>query len=159
MWNILGIEPTKDIREIKRAYARLAKQYNPEEHPEEFKRIFDAYKSASALARSVNEHRSDPIVTITAAATEAKEQQEPLQHEQHEQSEQTEFNFTSVDIFPDFEITTQPVEEKFLQNMALKLSEKNKRDDISRCKWLLGKPTFLSVCDDKGFRKKGSEAA
>ena len=45
MWNILGIEPTKDIREIKRAYARLAKQYNPEEHPEEFKRIFDAYKS------------------------------------------------------------------------------------------------------------------
>lgn len=88
MWNILGIEPTKDIREIKRAYARLAKQYNPEEHPEEFKRIFDAYKSASALARSVNERRSDPIVTITAAATEAKEQQEPLQHEQHEQSQQ-----------------------------------------------------------------------
>ena len=49
MWNILGIEPTKDIREIKRAYARLAKQYNPEEHPEEFKRIFDAYKSALSL--------------------------------------------------------------------------------------------------------------
>ena len=78
-----------------------ALQYNPEEHPEEFKRIFDAYKSASALARSVNERRSDPIVTITAAATEAKEQQEPLQHEQHEQSQQPEFNFTSVDIFPD----------------------------------------------------------
>lgn len=154
MWNILGIEPTKDIREIKRAYARLAKQYNPEEHPEEFKRIFDAYKSASALARSVNERRSDPIVTITAAATEAKEQQEPLQHEQHEQSEQTEFNFTSVDIFPDFEITPQLAQEKFLQNMALILSDKNKRDDISCWKWLLGKPTFLSVCDDKGFRKR-----
>ena len=157
MWEILGIEPTKDIMEIKRAYARLAKQYNPEEHPEEFKRIFDAYKSASALARSVNERRSDPIVTITAAATEAKEQQEPLQHEQHEQSEQTEFNFTSVDIFPDFEITPQLAQEKFLQNMALILSDKNKRDDISCWKWLLGKPTFLSVCDDKGFRKKAQK--
>lgn len=148
MWNILGIEPTKDIREIKRAYARLAKQYNPEEHPEEFKRIFDAYKSASALARSVNERRSDPIVAITAAATEAKEQQEPLQ---------PEFNFTSVDIFPDFEITPQLAQEKFLQNMALILSDKNKRDDISCWKWLLGKPTFLSVCDDKGFRKKAQK--
>ena len=157
MWNILGIEPTKDIREIKRAYARLAKQYNPEEHPEEFKRIFDAYKSASAMARSVNERRSDPIVAITAAATEAKEQQEPLQHEQHEQSQQPEFNFTSVDIFPDFEITPQLAQEKFLQNMALILSDKNKRDDISCWKWLLGKPTFLSVCDDKGFRKKAQK--
>lgn len=156
MWNILGIEPTKDIREIKRAYARLAKQYNPEEHPEEFKRIFDAYKSASALARSVNERRSDPIVTITAAAPEVKEQ-EQLQHEQHEQSEQTEFNFTSVDIFPDFEITPQLAQEKFLQNIALILSDKNKRDDISCWKWLLGKPTFLSVCDDKGFRKKAQK--
>ena len=100
MWEILGIEPTTDIREIKRAYARLAKQYNPEEHPEEFKRIFDAYKCASALARSVNERRSDPIVTTAAAAPEVKEQ-EPLQPEQHEQSTQSqlpEFNFTSVDI-------------------------------------------------------------
>ena len=54
MWNILGIEPTKDIKAIKAAYAKLAKQYNPEEHPEEFKRIFDAYKSACAYARSKN---------------------------------------------------------------------------------------------------------
>ncbi len=28
MWNILGIEPTKDIKTIKAAYAKLAKQYN-----------------------------------------------------------------------------------------------------------------------------------
>jgi len=45
MWNILGIEPTKDIKTIKAAYAKLAKQYNPEEHPEEFKRIFDARRT------------------------------------------------------------------------------------------------------------------
>lgn len=159
MWEILGIEPTTDIRGIKRAYARLAKQYNPEEHPEEFKRIFDAYKCASALARSVNERRTDPIVTISTAAPEVKEQEQlqPEQHEQSTQSQQPEFNFTSVDIFPDFEITPQLAQEKFLQNMALILSDKNKRDDISCWKWLLGKPTFLSVCDDKGFRKKAQK--
>ncbi|MDE7294457.1 MAG: DnaJ domain-containing protein [Oscillospiraceae bacterium] len=51
MWEILGISPTSDIKEIKSAYARLAKQFNPEEKPEEFKRIFDAYKAACRYAR------------------------------------------------------------------------------------------------------------
>ena len=36
-WEILGIEPTSDKKTIKRAYAKLLKQYHPEENPEEFK--------------------------------------------------------------------------------------------------------------------------
>lgn len=43
-WEILGIEPTKDKKEIKKAYARLLKQYHPEENPEEFKQIQAAYQ-------------------------------------------------------------------------------------------------------------------
>ena len=43
-WEILGIEPTSDKKEIKRAYARLLKQYHPEENPEEFKQIQAAYQ-------------------------------------------------------------------------------------------------------------------
>ena len=43
-WEILGIEPTKDKKEIKRAYAKLLKQYHPEENPEEFKQIQAAYQ-------------------------------------------------------------------------------------------------------------------
>ena len=43
-WEILGIEPTSDKKEIKRAYAKLLKQYHPEENPEEFKQIQDAYQ-------------------------------------------------------------------------------------------------------------------
>lgn len=43
-WDILGIEPTKDKKEIKKAYARLLKQYHPEENPEEFKQIQAAYQ-------------------------------------------------------------------------------------------------------------------
>ena len=43
-WEILGIEPTSDKKEIKRAYARLLKQYHPEDNPEEFKQIQDAYQ-------------------------------------------------------------------------------------------------------------------
>lgn len=52
IWNILKIKPTKDIKEIKKAYAKLAKQFNPEEHPEEFKKIYDAYKAACRYAKS-----------------------------------------------------------------------------------------------------------
>lgn len=50
-WEILGISPTDDMREIKSAYARKAKEFNPEEHPEEFKRVHDAYKNACAYAK------------------------------------------------------------------------------------------------------------
>lgn len=50
-WGILGISPTTDIKEIKKAYSVLAKQNNPEEHPEEFQKIHDAYKKACAYAK------------------------------------------------------------------------------------------------------------
>lgn len=43
-WEILGIEPTSDKKEIKKAYARLLKQYHPEENPEKFKKIQAAYQ-------------------------------------------------------------------------------------------------------------------
>lgn len=44
VWEILGIEPTSDKKEIKKAYARLLKQYHPEENPEKFKQIQAAYQ-------------------------------------------------------------------------------------------------------------------
>lgn len=43
-WEVLGIDPTSDKKEIKKAYARLLKQYHPEENPEEFKQIQAAYQ-------------------------------------------------------------------------------------------------------------------
>lgn len=43
-WEILGIEPTSDKKEIKKAYAKLLKQYHPEENSEKFKQIQAAYQ-------------------------------------------------------------------------------------------------------------------
>ena len=43
-WEILGIEPTSDKKTIKSAYAKLLKQYHPEENPEKFKQIQAAYQ-------------------------------------------------------------------------------------------------------------------
>ena len=57
MWEILGIEPTKDIKKIKSAYAKLAKKFNPEEYPDEFQNIHDAYKNALNYAKRPEQPR------------------------------------------------------------------------------------------------------
>lgn len=49
-FNILGIEVTTDVREIKKAYAALVKQYHPEEHPAEWAKIHEAYQAALEYA-------------------------------------------------------------------------------------------------------------
>lgn len=55
IFDVLGISETKDENEIKAAYrARLA-SVNPEDNPEGFKRLRDAYESALALARRQEE--------------------------------------------------------------------------------------------------------
>ena len=84
MWEILGIEPTNDIKKIKAAYATLAQQYNPEEHPEEFKRIHDAYKAACDRAKGV--YRPFPAFII-------KNSQRNSSHDIAERSREEEFDF------------------------------------------------------------------
>nr|WP_292162442.1 DnaJ domain-containing protein [Butyrivibrio sp.] len=50
-WAILQIESTTDEKAIKRAYAKLSRQYHPQEHPEEFKNLKEAYKEAINYAK------------------------------------------------------------------------------------------------------------
>lgn len=71
-WKILRIEPTKDKKEIKKAYARLLKQYHPEENPEEFKQIQAAYQQclhsdqeieSVSLEQNKQDIKTQPILT------------------------------------------------------------------------------------------------
>lgn len=50
IWEWLEIEKTRDKAEIRRAYARQAKKYHPEDSPEEAKQLREAYKMALTLA-------------------------------------------------------------------------------------------------------------
>lgn len=50
-WEILGIEPTRDLRAIKRAYAAQAARLHPEEHPEEFRQLREAYEMVTDRLR------------------------------------------------------------------------------------------------------------
>ena len=42
-YKVLGLESGASVEEVKEAYARLSKEYHPEENPEEFQQIHEAY--------------------------------------------------------------------------------------------------------------------
>lgn len=46
IWSVLGIEPTQDITAIKRAYARQLKSTRPDQDPEAYQRLREAFESA-----------------------------------------------------------------------------------------------------------------
>ncbi|MBQ8781058.1 MAG: J domain-containing protein, partial [Oscillospiraceae bacterium] len=88
MWQTLGIQPTTDIKAIKSAYAKLAKQYNPEEYPEEFQKIFDAYKAACAYAK-----RNRPLRTSDLPSSHIP----PKQERTEEIADEDELDFSGID--------------------------------------------------------------
>lgn len=50
-WSVLGLEPVQDVSAIKRAYARKARECHPEEDPESFLRLREAYQAALDYAQ------------------------------------------------------------------------------------------------------------
>ena len=61
IYDILGIDKNADKKTIKQAYAKLVKQYHPEEQPEEWKRIHDAYELAIELASGQKQKVAVPV--------------------------------------------------------------------------------------------------
>ena len=78
-YKVLGLEPGASPEEVKEAYATLSKKYHPEEHPEEFQKIHDAY---ATLARG---RRAQTTKTTYSEWDE-----------QEERSKQPEFRFEEV---------------------------------------------------------------
>ncbi|WP_455717083.1 DnaJ domain-containing protein, partial [Anaerosporobacter sp.] len=64
MWEILGIKATHDIKEIKRAYAKMLTIYHPEDNPEKFMVIQEAYEYAINYAKNANKYSSEANINI-----------------------------------------------------------------------------------------------
>lgn len=54
IWETLGIEPTTDVKLIRRRYAELVRLYHPEDQPKIYQEIVEAYQKALTYARSRN---------------------------------------------------------------------------------------------------------
>ena len=52
IWETLGMEPTTDVKLIRRRYAELVRLYHPEDQPEIYQEIVEAYQKALTYARS-----------------------------------------------------------------------------------------------------------
>ena len=103
VFRILEIEPTNDKKEIKKAYAGLVKRYHPEEFPEEWKKIHDAYELAMKMAEHVQPKMSpEPPVKIEVLEPQVQEREpeaepsEPTDEKEAERppvvSKQSEFS-------------------------------------------------------------------
>lgn len=57
-WDVLGIEPTMEMVDIKRAYARQLKLHHPEDDPQGFQMLREAYDSALKLAKFAKDNPS-----------------------------------------------------------------------------------------------------
>lgn len=60
IWQVLQIEKTTNKKEIKKAYAKLLKIYHPEDDPENFKALQEAYQQAIKYA---NDNKNTKTVT------------------------------------------------------------------------------------------------
>lgn len=75
-WIVLGIEKTDDLRKVKQAYAEKTKLYHPETHPEEFQKLYDAYKRISAQIRNSANYQQQLQVHKPDVVREAEKQLE-----------------------------------------------------------------------------------
>ena len=70
IWEILHIEPTTDKKAIKKAYAARTKVIHPEEKPEEFRQLHEAYQAALKYAEFALKRERDFIKIIKDEAGE-----------------------------------------------------------------------------------------
>ena len=84
-WEILQIESTTDEKAIKKAYAKLSREYHPQEHPEEFKNLKAAYKEAINYAQR---HKSldEKAIDDKKAIEENSDNQESSDNQEAESS-------------------------------------------------------------------------
>lgn len=146
MWDTLGIKPTKDIKEIKRAYARLAKEFNPEEHPDRFRKIYDAYKAACFYAKSSAYQFSDEQVTEHISPADEKESSYA-------------FDFSSVN---DCEEAIEAIPYNELKAYLLNTiknytADKEKKNNCTLWKTFFSSEQFERFYFESDFRKKASD--
>lgn len=122
IWETLGIEPTTDVKLIRRRYAELVRLYHPEDQPEIYQEIVEAYQKALTYARSRNTRPENSLrkASDSQEATELEEEAngkpnssldfETLTEETKTENEESERS--SLD-FSDYQQSTDKTSDSF----------------------------------------------
>lgn len=147
-YEVLGIESNASTEEIKTAYAKLSKKYHPEENPEEFQQIYEAY---SLLVRGNRTRRQSTKVDVVDFQMRQQHQTEEKSVDEVTNEEGvSQFDFESVENQSQPEITEEflielqkaiekleeivpPLNEKTINPNILKAQLEKQRLDILLC--------------------------
>lgn len=151
IWEMLGIPPTEDIGKIKSAYAKQAKRYHPEEYPEEFKTLQNAYKMAMKLAKS---KKAGIVLTYQPPGQQMETPEDTPQREAEtasaempaEEPEEPVFDFSGVDAYGD--------REQFLRQFSLLAKNPYLRNRLGTWDYFLNQNGFSDLFSNAGFRKE-----
>lgn len=105
-FTVLGIEPTTEKKTIKRAYAAKSREFHPEEHPEEFQRIHDAYEEALAWAERNAGRGEEPQMPEEPRRMEEESGEDRMENSR-EKDEKSEESATQSVEPPEHRRTTQ----------------------------------------------------
>lgn len=152
IWEILGIEPTLDKKEIREAYAALSRTYHMEEFPEEFARIQQAYHAALEYAQYQRGKTAQFMHVVPSDSIENGGNHTPnsilLRLEQFRQNQKV----TSV-AYNSEEVIVQIIQLLTGCNQLTDL-EKKESDRLLVWQNFILSDAFLTVYDKEGFVEK-----
>ncbi len=148
IWEWLGIPQTTDIAKIKSAYARQAKLYHPEEHPEEFKALQKAYKAAIQMARRRNPQTFDMTSGQSVDIHEQSPEQKPEQRP--EERPEYSFDYSGVDSYGD--------KERFFKQFSLLARNPYLRNNRYTWEYFLHLDIYSRLFENTDFRMQFVQA-
>ncbi len=122
IWTLLGIEKTADTKVIKRVYAKMLKNYHPEDDPEGFMRLRKAYEAALEQAESGS-------VDVEFPVSDASTFEDDNKHTRENISKPEEI-FCTVDIRNDEKSFPQNEKEQLLEKIETLYSDIFKRREV-----------------------------
>jgi hypothetical protein len=169
IWDILEIAPTTDAQRIKSAYAAQSRKYHPEEDPETWQRVNEAYRAALEYVKWANYRDAAGTIAVPVAPPrsqapvapppEPEEEPEPvpegnrfdfdrLEEEEPEPvPEGNRFDFDRLET----EVRRSDAVEDALRRVRELLASFFGRNELWRWDELFASPEFLQVKDDPAF--------